>query len=338
MKILIIRFSSIGDIAQTSPVVRCIRKRYPDAAIHFLTKAQFADIVAHNPHIDKLILLNESLLETIKLLRAENYDVVIDLHHNLRTFIIKSLLFVKSYSFPKLNIEKYLLTTFKINLIPKDIHLVDRYFETCKAIGVQNDGLGLDYFLAENDIVNVAIALPKSFTGNYIAWIIGAKYFTKILPNDKVVDGIKKLLQLYPSKKFVLIGGKEDAARGNFIAAQFEAQIFNACGKFTLNQSVSLVKQAQIVIGNDTGLTQIAPAFNKPLVSIWGSTSTVFGVAPYFGKSEPLSKIVEVKNLDCRPCTKFGRNECPKGHFNCMNQIDVAEIVRSIEAMICEIH
>ncbi len=331
MKILIIRFSSIGDIAQTSPVVRCVRKRYPDAVIHFLTKAQFSGIAAHNPHINKLMLLDESLLKTIKQLRAEKYDVIIDLHHNLRTFIIKRLLFVKSYSFPKLNIEKWLLTAFKINLLPKDVHLVDRYFEACKALGVENDGLGLDYFLAENDKVNVETTLPKGFAGNYIAWIIGAKYFTKILPKEKVVAGIKQLLQLQPNIKFVLIGGREDAVRGNFIADSFDTQVFNACGKFTLNQSVSLVEQAQVVVGNDTGLTQIAPAFKKPLISVWGSTSTVFGVAPYFGNTDMQSTIIEVKNLSCHPCTKFGRNECPKGHFNCMNQIDVSEIVRAVE-------
>ena len=312
MKILIIRFSSIGDIAQTSPVVRCVRKRYPDATIHFLTKPQFAGIVAHNPNIDKLLLLDESLLETLKKLRAEKYDVIIDLHHNLRTFIIKNLLLAKSYSFPKMNIEKWLMTTFKINLLPKDIHLVDRYFEACKAIGVANDGLGLDYFLAENDKVNVEVALPKGFAGNYIAWIIGAKYFTKILPKEKVVDGIKQLLQSQPNTKIVLIGGKEDAERGSFVTDCFEGQVFNACGKFTLNQSVSLVKHAQVVVGNDTGLTQIAPAFKKHLISVWGSTSNVFGVAPYFGNSDMQSKIIEVNHLACRPCTKFGRNECQR--------------------------
>jgi len=331
MKILIIRFSSIGDIAQTSPVVRCVRKRYPAAVIHFLTKKQFAGIVAHNPNIDKLILLDESLLETVKKLRSEKYDVIIDLHHNLRTFIIKSLLLVKSYSFPKLNIEKWLLTTFKINLLPKDVHLVDRYFEACRAIGVGNDGLGLDYFLAEEDKVNPELTLPNGFAGNYIAWIIGAKYFTKILPKEKVVEGITQLLESQPNAKIVLIGGKEDAERGSFIADSLEAQVFNACGKFTLNQSVSLVAQAQVVIGNDTGLTQIAPAFKKPLISVWGSTSTVFGVAPYFGKSAIKSSIIEVNNVACRPCTKFGRNECPKGHFKCMKQIDVIEILRAIE-------
>jgi len=333
MKILIIRFSSIGDIAQTSPIVRCVRKRYPDADIHFLTKPQFAGIVAHNPYINKLILLNSSLLKTIGALRAEKYDVIIDLHHNLRTFIIKSLLLVKSHSFPKLNIEKWLLTTFKINRLPQNIHLVDRYFEACNNIGVSNDGLGLEYFLAEGDNVDTTIALPKDFADGFFVWIIGAKFFTKVLPKEKVVDGITLLLQTKPNAKVVLIGGKEDAERGDFIAARVGTNVYNACGKFSLNQSVSLVKQAKVVIGNDTGLTQIAPAFDKPLVSLWGSTSTVFGVAPYFGNSTQHSKIIEVKDLACRPCTKFGRNECPKGHFDCMNKIDMAEVVKAVESI-----
>ncbi len=290
-------------------------------------------MVIHNPNITKVWLLEDSLWHTIQQLSAERFDVIIDLHHNLRTFFIKLFLNSKSYAFPKLNIEKWMLTTLGWNVLPKNLHLVDRYFAACKAIEVENDGLGLDYFLSEKDKVDVEKALPKGYSGGYVAWVIGAKHFTKILPPQKVIEAIKLIFKDDAGARIVLIGGKEDEQRGNEICAAFEGQnVFNVCGKFALNQSVSLVAQANVVVGNDTGLTQIAPAFGKKVVSVWGSTSVVFGVEPYFAIGRKKSIVVEVNNLACRPCTKFGRSSCPKGHLKCLNEIDAAEIALAVGA------
>ncbi len=315
MKILILRFSSIGDIVLTTPVVRCLKKKFPDAEIHYATKKSFHSLVQNNPYIAKVHLLENSLLDLVSQLKKEDFDYVIDLHHNQRTFFLKLLLGVKSFSFNKLNVEKWLMVNFKINRLPAK-HIVDRYLETAVSLYVENDGEGLDYFIPKSDEINLK-TLPPAFPQGYIGWVIGAKQNTKKFPAEKIIRVINQLN--YP---IVLLGGEEDEAIGNQIVQSVTGNIFNACGKFSLNQSASLVLQAKLIITNDTGLMHIASAFKKPIISIWGNTIPSFGMYPYATKHTN----VEVANLECRPCSKLGYEVCPKGHFNCMNLIDEKQI------------
>ena len=325
MKFLILRFSSIGDIVLTTPVVRCLKKKFPDAEIHYATKKAFDQIIKFNPYIDKVHLLDDSLNDLIKQLKQEKFDHVIDLHHNQRTLWIKLMLGVKSSSFNKLNIEKWLMVNFKINRLPKK-HIVDRYLETCAELGVVNDGEGLDYFLSKEDNVDLK-TLPTAFQQSYIGWAIGAKQNTKKFPIEKIIKAIKQINQ-----PVILLGGKEDEQAANEICTALpEKSIFNACGKFSLNQSASLVKQADQIVTNDTGLMHIAAAFKKPVISIWGNTIPEFGMSPYFGNQPIRNSQFEIRNLSCRPCSKLGYDACPLGHFNCMNKIDELEISKLLK-------
>src|SRR5689334_7739334 len=113
MKFLVIRFSSIGDIVLTSPVVRCLKTQVATAEVHYLTKQSFAPIFTANPYIDKMHYLQDNLDSIIETLKQEDFDYVIDLHHNLRTLKVKRALNKKTFSFNKLNIEKWLLTGLK---------------------------------------------------------------------------------------------------------------------------------------------------------------------------------------------------------------------------------
>ena len=231
-------------------------------------------------------------------------------------------------SFHKLNFEKWLVVNFKINKLP-NIHIVDRYFETVKTLGIKNDGRGLDYFIPEKEDVDIK-TLPTSFHNNYIGFVIGAKYSTKQLPNEKIISICKKINQ-----PVILLGGKEDVEKGNRIVSSLKSQatslIFNACGKYNLNQSASLVKQAKKIITHDTGLMHIAAAFKKEIVSVWGNTIPEFGMYPYYGESQISSLKAQVLNLSCRPCSKLGYSKCPKGHFKCMNEINEEEIIKFIQ-------
>ena len=316
-KFLIIRFSSIGDIVLSTPIVRCLKKQVANAEVHFLTKKSFKEIIEHNPYIDKKIYFDDDLDVTVKQLKAENYDYIIDLHHNLRTFLIKLRLMKKSFSFNKLNFKKWLLVNFKINSLPKK-HIVDRYFETVKSFGVENDGHGLDYFISEND-EKIMQQLPSSHQQGYIGFVIGAKHNTKKLPIEKIISICEKVN--YP---VILIGGKEDFKSGEEITSNL---IYNACGKYSINQSASIVKHAHTIITHDTGFMHIAAAFKKRIISIWGNTIPEFGMFPYQTEE---SLIAEVKNLYCRPCSKIGFDKCPKGHFRCMKEIDEDQIAKAI--------
>ncbi|WP_242692055.1 glycosyltransferase family 9 protein [Aridibaculum aurantiacum] len=320
VKILIIRFSSIGDIVLTTPIIRCVKQQVQNAEVHYVTKYAYRHILEHNPYIDKLHLLQDDLPNLIKELQQQNFDFIIDLHHNLRTLKVKRALKAKSYSFNKLNLHKWLLTALKINLLPK-VHIVDRYLDTVKPLGVKNDGQGLDYFLGKHDHVPDD-HIPHSHYFGYIAVVIGAAHNTKKLPIHKLQEFCKSID--YP---IILLGGPEDRKDGDAIAAVDDVKVYNSCGKFTLNESADLVRRAKLVVTHDTGLMHIAAAFKKPIISVWGNTVPSFGMTPFYGFASQTEDRMEVKNLWCRPCSKIGYSRCPLGHFKCMEKHDIQEMV-----------
>lgn len=318
MKILVIRFSSMGDIIYTTPVVRCLKQQLPDAEIHFLTKPAFRYIYDSNPHLDKLLLLKETLGETIQDIKTEQYDYIIDLHSNLRTAIIKLRTGIKSSTYNKQRISKWLSLKFKLKLV-KPVHLVERYLKTVHFLGVVNDGKPIDYYIKKDH--QLAELLPPTHQ-KYVAFVVGATHFTKRMPNNQVIDICKQL-----NLPVVLLGGNDVKANADEIAAATGAHVYNACGITSLDESVFLVSKAESVIGFDTGLTHIAEAFDRPIASVWGSTvPELLGVQPYMVKQSLISGV----DLPCRPCSKFGRSACPLGHFKCMKDINESEIVNFV--------
>ena len=299
--------------------MRCLKQQLNNVEIHYLTKKSFVSIVENNPNIDKVFSFEKDVDEVLSELKKEKYDWIIDLHHNFRSMRVIRSLGKPWKSFNKLNIEKWLLVNFKINLLPQK-HIVGRYFETVTHLGVKNDLNGLDFFIDAKNEVNIS-SLQKEFHNGFIAFVIGAKHNTKKLPFEKIISICKKINQ-----PIIFIGGREDFETGKTIASQ-TPNIFNACGKYNLQQSASLVKQAEKVITHDTGMMHIAAAFKKNIISVWGNTVPEFGMFPYMPENEANSKIVEVKNLSCRPCSKIGFEKCPKGHFKCMNEIDETEFI-----------
>jgi ADP-heptose:LPS heptosyltransferase len=319
MKFLVIRFSSIGDIVLTTPVIRCLKQQVPDAEIHYLTKFSFHKVIASNPYVDKFYYLNNDWDLLMHELKEEQYDYIIDLHHNIRTLKLKKELKVKNFAFNKLNIQKWLLTNLKINRLP-DVHIVDRYLETVKSFGVKNDHKGLDYFIPKEEEVKQA-DLPHSHSLGYIGLAIGAAHATKRLP----LHQLKKLCAAL-DHPIVLMGGPEDSATGEQIASVDNIKIYNACGKFSINESADLVHKAKLIITHDTGLMHIAAAFKKPVISIWGNTVPAFGMTPYYGNNPVQTSSFQISDLRCRPCSKIGHDACPKKHFKCMEQQDVLQI------------
>ena len=323
-KILIIRFSSIGDIVLTTPVIRCLKTQLPDSEIHYLTKKQNGSLLQENPFITRTWLYEKNFKELLTRLKAEKFDFIVDLHKNLRSFYILLHLRKPYGTFQKLNLKKWMIVNLRIDRLPS-IHIVDRYFTAVKSLGIINDQKGLDYFIPSGEEVDLSV-LPDPFRPGFIAFVIGGKHATKMFPEDKVVEVCQKL-----SRPVVLLGGKEDVERGNRIEQLAGSTVFNACGRFSINQSASLIRQADKVITNDTGLMHIAAAFGKTILSICGNTIPEFGMVPYLeGKENAVSRIFEVKGLSCRPCSKIGFEKCPKGHFRCMNEQDVNAMINTL--------
>jgi ADP-heptose:LPS heptosyltransferase len=327
-RVLIIRFSSIGDIVLTTPVIRCVKEQL-GAEVHVLTKEAYAPTLAGNPNIDRLIAIRERISEVIDELRSHQYDWIADLHHNLRSARVKSALRRPGAAFPKLNVEKWLLTNLKINRLP-DKHIVDRYFEAVADLGVKNDGKGLDFFIPEDAVVDIgALTGPSESNSSFIAMAIGAGLNTKNLEDEQWLRLIDKF-----ERKIILLGGPGDAGRGQWLAERADNCI-NLAGKLSLPQSASVIAQSGVLVTPDTGLMHIAAALKKPIVSIWGNTIPGFGMTPYYPEGTADREVrIEINGLSCRPCSKIGYDACPKGHFKCIRNLDMDTIVSAASRFI----
>ena len=315
MKILVIRFSSIGDVILTSPIVRSLKKQIK-AEIHFLIKKDYQSLVRNNPHIDKIFTLDDKVT---KALRKEKYDLILDLQKSLKSKKIILSLGIKYLTFNKLNIQKWLKVNTSIDLLP-ETHLVDRYYDSISSLKVVNDGDGLDLYIdQESEDKGDQISQPLK---DYGCLCLGATYYTKRIPIEKCHE----IIQLSPLPLLTL-GGKDTIEIANQLNTSFPSKIINMCGKTDIQVSARLIQNAQYIISGDTGMMHIAAAYQKKLYSLWGNTIPKFGMYPYYGSNnKDKNTILEVVGLKCRPCSKLGFENCPKSHFNCMKQIDVSHI------------
>lgn len=320
MKLLVVRFSSIGDIVLTTPVLSAIKSAHPDCELHYLSKVTFKNILENNPHIDQLHLIEKSIDEIVLDLKKEKYDIIIDLHNNIRTKSLKAKLNCKMSSFPKLNIQKWLLVKLKLDKMPR-VHVVDRYFEAVKCIGVQNNLERIVFPIAAENVVDTNKELGVN-PNNYRTIAIGAQFATKKMPVELIVDVINKSIE-----PIILIGGAVDTDAAKEIINRIKGkQVIDATGKFNLQQSGSIVAQSNALLTNDTGMMHIASAFDVPIISVWGNTIPSLGMYPYRPGHESTSLIHQVNGLKCRPCSKIGYDKCPKAHFKCMKNQNVDAI------------
>jgi len=318
-KILVIRFSSIGDIVLTSPILRCLKQQL-NAEVHFLTKKSFASLLTHNPNVDNCYTIDKKVSEVIDKLKAERYDFVVDLHKNLRSQQVKLALGIPTASFDKLNWQKFLMVNLHINRLP-DTHIVNRYFEAVKPVGVEYDGEGLDFFMPES--------AHYPIQDNAVVMAIGAAHATKRMPVERLIE-LSNLIEA----PIYLIGGPSEKAAGESFQQSKNLNVENLCGMLTIDQSASVIQQAKLVITHDTGMMHIASALRKPIVSLWGNTIPEFGMYPFYPKGMDLNMSFEVQGLSCRPCSKIGHQACPKKHFKCMNEQDLGAIAKYVSEQI----
>ncbi len=322
-KVLVVRFSSIGDVVLTTPVLRCLHEQ-TGAEVHFLTKAAYAPLVAYNPHVQVVHELRDSLRKLLPELKRQNFDVLVDLHRNWRSRMVRMALGKPTLGFEKLNFQKWLLVNFKWDFMPR-CHLVHRYLAAVEPLGVKDDKYGLEIFLPQT-LPPLSVQLPAE----YVAFAVGGAHATKRMPVEKMKEVLKQL-----DLPVVLLGGPAEAETGKALSATFgEGKIIDLCGRTTLLQSALVIRDAAAVLTHDTGMMHIAAAFRKPIVSVWGNTVPAFGMYPYYGDDPDRSTVFEVKGLPCRPCSKLGHRRCPRGHFNCMHLQDANAIARAVRRAI----
>ncbi len=327
MKILIIRFSSIGDIVLASPVFRCVKQQLPDAELHFLTKLSFKEVTVNNTYIDQFHYYDDNMDALIKILTLENFDHVIDLHNNIRSTTIRKKLKRPVQIIDKLSWQKFLLTKLNINVMP-GIHITQRSLNTVKKLGVTDDGRGLDYFISTDQKV-FANDLPTTHHAGFISIVIGGNHYTKKMPVHKLQELCRKI-----NHPIILVGGESEKLVGEQIAAIDEMKIYNSCGKFSLNESADIIRQSKLVVSHDTGFQYIACAFQRPVIALWGGTSPKLDVEPYYGSANPAKHQNIFLDLRCQPCSRYGSDKCPLEHFNCMEKQNTDLIASKVQQML----
>lgn len=318
-KILIIRLSSLGDILLTTPLIRTIKKKYPQTQIDFMLKEEYFDLLKNNPYINKILPYSKETSNhpIIQSSNHSEYDLIIDLQNNLRSRRITSKLNSHTVRFKKYSLRKFLFVKTKINLMKKLPSIPVRYAET---IGLELDNEGVEIISDKQPNKNL-VGLE-----NLVGICPGAKHFTKRYP----IEFHKELCKLLLEKNFnvVLFGGKIDKSICAEISDEIP-QVINLQNEDDILQTVSDMKLCDTIICNDSGLMHVASSLNKKLIAIFGSTVKEFGFMPYNCKN---FIIVENQDLNCRPCSHIGRASCPKSHFKCMKELKPETIFKQISS------
>ena len=313
MKVLIIRYSSLGDVILTTPIIRAF-VRQSSAIVHYITKEVCAPLLEDNPFISKLWIHEKT---KIKDLQAQNYDHVIDLQGSLRSVRLKALLghFRKSYNKERWKTKKFIRSK---NLLLAPSHVVLRYFDTVKRFDITYDGQGLD-------LISTPKVHQEVREKYHIAVVLGGTHITKRLPSS-LVSGLIERKDLF----FSLLGGT-DVNRNPFNEA---SHVMNYIGRSSLKESIKIIDQSDFVITGDTGLMHAAAALSKPMVVVWGSTSPDMGFRPFYKDASHAKNFDILLGLDCQPCSKYGKKTCPLSHMNCLNEIKTQSIHSRIDDMI----
>lgn len=341
-KILIIRLSSIGDIVLASPLVRAVRTKYPAAQIDFLAKSEFAELVRFSHHLSTVIELQTAdrreLKDLKKRIHEEHYDVILDIHNSLRSRYLRIFSGAKVVEVVKKRVvERFFLVNSKLNFYDRIIPVAERYLESARRIGITDDGKGLELFIPDETMFAVSSALSKFRLERYdtvIGFAPAAKHYTKRWPQERFVE-LGVLCAKERKAKILIFGGKEDVEYCGDIAQMINtasgsgvAETF--AGRFSLLETAAALDSCDVIVCNDTGVMHLGAARQRKIVAVFGSTVREFGFFPYGTESI----VMESKGLSCRPCSHIGLEQCPKGHFKCMKNVIVHDVMKATRQLV----
>ena len=331
LRVLCVRFSSIGDILLTTPLVRALHRRHPEAELYFVTKRAMAGLVIENPHLTGVIALrqNERITDLAAQLRALAPTHGLDLHGSLRSAALRFLVPCQWSGYSKRKLARTALISTKINLYGKPVPVPERYFEATRAPGggldVEPDGGPPEFFLAPPARERIAqwLAQHGLDARAFVALAPGAAHATKRWPTHhwrSLADQLSKL-----GYGLVALGGPEDRE----LAAELGPGVVNAAGEFSLQETGACLARAKVLVSGDTGVMHMATGVGTSVVALFGPTVELFGFFPYTRRAEVLER-----DLDCRPCSAMGTERCPLGHHRCLEETFPDQVAAAVQRLV----
>jgi len=317
-KILIIQTAFIGDVILATPLIQNLKLEFPDSKIDFLVKNGNQSLLKNDPDLNEVLVFDKnkkvaSVLEILKKIRANNYDLVLNLHRFASSGILTSLSGAREKIGFKNNPFSFAYTQSFSHEIGNGTHEVDRNLALISSVTKHKNRQPKLYPSTED------FEVVKTYQNeNYYCLAPASVWFTKQAPKEIWIQLIAKLSD--EKSTIYLLGGPDDIELCNEILEKVSSKsVKNLAGKLTLMQSAALIKNAKRNFVNDSGPLHLASAMNAKVTAFFCSTTPLFGFGPLSDDSE----IIEVKNLPCRPCGLHGHRECPKGNFRCGNELKV---------------
>lgn len=326
--ILVVRFSSIGDVLLTTPLLRAIRTKWPGARVTMLTRRQFVPLVSDNPNLTGVLEVapDDGIRELARLIRRAEYTHILDLQGGLRTAPLRLLAGGPWTGYSHRRLARELLIRFKHDAYKDDVPVPERYFEAAAGLGVVPDGGPPEFFLDPASEASAAAWLGRADVGTrrpLVAVAPGAAHATKRWPVERWVELVRQVAGTCAD--IVALGGPEDAAVGAEIAARSGTGVASAAGELSLQETGAVLKRAAALVSGDTGVMHMATGVGTPVVALFGPTVRQFGFFPYGARAS----VVE-RDLGCRPCSSHGTEECPLGHHRCMREIEPALVLATL--------
>jgi len=322
-KILVVRLSSMGDIVLTTPLLKALKRRFPQAKIAFLTKRQYRDLLLHNPDLDEIFTWEDDLSS----LRRERFDLFLDLQANLKSLLLLPLRLKASrrIRYKKRHLSRWALTRFK--WIPfHPIHTVDLYLRALAPLGVNHSPQPLPrLYLNERERKEAREFLQQEgFYGEKLVGISpGAKWEKKRWPLKRFSQ-VGENLAKREKTKVILFGNEEEQPLTRKMAKLMKTESINAAGRTDLRLLMALLERCDLLITNDSGPMHIATGVGTPVVAIFGPTHPKLGFTP-LGEGD----IVLSTNEPCSPCSLHGEGRCQRSKRFCMEGITVGDVLKA---------
>jgi heptosyltransferase-2 len=326
--VLAVRFSSIGDVLLTTPLLRALRRRHPGARVTVLTKETYAPLLSHNPHVDRVLatMPKQTLTGLAAELRAGQYTHLLDLHDSVRTRALRILVPGRWSTYPKHRLARTLLIHAKRNRYRDARPVAERYFSAARDLGLAPDRNPPEFFLApeaEREVADwfAAASLPPDRP--LVALAPGAAHATKRWPVEHWRQLVSRIVDagLQP----IVVGGTGDAAVAAAVAESHNGRVVNVAGRFGLQGTGALLQRGAVLVSGDTGVMHMATAVGTPVVALFGPTVRPFGFYPYTERAQ----VLEIA-LGCRPCSSKGGPRCPLGHHRCLREIDPEAVYQAV--------